>query len=58
VRRVDGASRNIDAFAGVSFTFQVSSNSVEPTIASLACNLFTHDDRGPAGADKAKEVRP
>jgi hypothetical protein len=58
VRRVDGASRNINRPAGVTFSFQISSNSVEPTIASLSRNLFSHDDSGPAGTDETKEVRP
>jgi hypothetical protein len=58
MRRVDGASRYIDAPAGVVFSFQISPDSVEPTIASRSCNLLTHDDRGPDGGDKAMEVRP
>jgi hypothetical protein len=58
VRRIDGASRNIDRPAGVTVSFQVRSNSVEPTIASLARNLFSHDDMGPAGTDEAMKVRP
>jgi hypothetical protein len=58
VRRVDGASRDIDAPAGVTFSRQVSSHSVEPTIASRSRNLLSHDDRGPGGTDEAKEVGP
>lgn len=58
VRRIDGASRDIDRPAGVAFSFQISGNSVEPTIASRSRNLLSHDDRGPAGTDEAKEVRP
>lgn len=58
MRRVDGASRNIDRPAGVAFSLQISGNSVEPTVASRSCNLFTHDDRGPDGSDEAKEVGP
>jgi len=58
VRRIDGASRDIDRPAGVTFSFQISGNSVEPTIASRSRNLLSHDDRGPAGTDEAKEVGP
>jgi hypothetical protein len=58
VRRIDGASRNIECFAGVDFTFQISSHSVEPTVASRSSNLFAKDDRRSAGGNKSKEVRP
>lgn len=58
VRRIDGASRNINRSAGVVFSFQVSGNSVEPTVASRSCNLLAHNDRGPTGADESKEVGP
>lgn len=56
--RVDAASRDIDAPAGVVFSRQISDNSVEPTVASRSRNLLSHDDRGPAGTDEAKEVGP
>jgi hypothetical protein len=55
---VHGASRDIDAPAGVTFSRQISAHSVEPTIASRSRNLLSHDDRGPAGTDEAKEVGP
>lgn len=58
MRRVDGASRDINRPAGVAFCFQISGNSVEPTIASVSRNLLSHDDSGPAGTDEAKEVGP
>jgi hypothetical protein len=58
VWRIDGASRDIDAPAGVAFSLQISAHSVEPTIASLSRNLLSHDDRGPVGADEATKVRP
>ncbi len=58
VRGVHGASRDIDRPAGVVFSLQISAHSVEPTIARRSANLFSHDDRGPDGADKAKEVGP
>jgi hypothetical protein len=55
---VHGASRDIDAPPGVTFTRQISDNSVEPTIPSRSRNLLSHDDRRPAGGDEAKEVGP
>jgi hypothetical protein len=58
VWRVDGASRDIDAPAGVVFSRQISADSVEPTIPSRSRNLLSHDDRGPAGTDEAMKVRP
>jgi hypothetical protein len=58
VWRIDGASRDIDAPAGVAFALQISAHSVEPTIASLSRNLLSHEDRGPAGTDEATKVRP
>ena len=58
MRRVDGTSRNIDRPAGVSDRFQISADSVEPTIASLSANLFAHDDPRPTLADESKKVRP
>jgi hypothetical protein len=58
VRGVDRESRNIDRPPGVTCFFQISSNSVEPTIPSLTCNLLSHDDRGPPSGDKTMEVGP
>jgi hypothetical protein len=55
---VHGASRDIDAPPGVTFSRQISEHSVEPTVASLARNLLSHDERGPAGTDEPKEVGP
>jgi hypothetical protein len=55
---VHRASRDIDAPAGVTFSRQISAHSVEPPIASLTRNLFSHDDRGPDGGDEAMEVGP
>jgi hypothetical protein len=49
VWRVDGASREINRPCGVAFTLQISAHSVEPAIASLLRNLFSHDDIGPDG---------
>jgi hypothetical protein len=58
VRGVDRESRNIDRPPGVASCFQISSNSVEPSVPSLSRNLFSHDDRGAAGGDEAVEVGP
>jgi hypothetical protein len=58
VRRVDGASRDIDAPAGVTFSRQVSSHSVEPTVARRSRNLLSHDESGPTGTDEPKQVGP
>ena len=58
MRGVDRESWEIDAPAGVAFSFQISANSVEPTVASRSRNLFSHDDRGPDGTDEAMKVGP
>jgi hypothetical protein len=58
VRGADRESRNIDRPPGVASCFQISSNSVEPSVPSLARNLFSQDDRGSAGGDEAVEVGP
>ena len=54
VWRVDGASRDIDRPDGVTFSLQISADSVEPTVARRARNLLSHDARGPTGSDKAE----
>jgi len=58
MRGVDRESWEIDSPAGVVFSFQISANSVEPTIPSRSRNLFSHDDRGPDGGDEAMKVGP
>ena len=58
VRRVDGASRDIDRPEGVARVFQIRGCSVEPMAANRSINLLSHDDRGPAGGDEGKEVGP
>jgi hypothetical protein len=58
VRRVNGASRYIEAFAGVAFSRQIRLNSVEPTIPSRSTNLFAKDDRRSAGGNEPVKVRP
>ena len=58
VRGVDRESRNICRPAGVAICFQINSNSIEPSVPSLARNLLSHDDRGSAGGNEAVEVGP
>jgi hypothetical protein len=58
VRGVDRESRNICRPAGVATSFQIRSNSIEPSVPSLSRNLLSHDDRGSAGGDEAVEVGP
>ena len=58
MRGADRESRNIDRPPGVASSFQISSNSIEPCVPSLASNLLSHDDRGSAGGDEAMEVGP
>jgi hypothetical protein len=58
VRGVDRESRNIDRPPGVASCFQISSNSIEPSVPSLSRNLLSHDDRGSAGSNEAVKVGP
>ena len=58
VWRIDRESWKIDSPAGVIFSFQISANSIEPTVASLSRNLFSQYDSGPDGTDEPKEVGP
>jgi hypothetical protein len=58
VRGVDRESRNIDRPPGVVSCFQISSNSIEPSVPSLSRNLLSHDDRGSAGDNEAVKVGP
>jgi len=58
VRRVDGASRYVRMFGPIAFAFQISADSVEPIVASLSCNLLTHDCGGATLSDETKEVWP
>jgi hypothetical protein len=58
VRGVDRESWEIGAPAGVAFSFQISANSVEPTVASRSRNLFSQYHRGPDGTDEAMKVGP
>jgi hypothetical protein len=53
VWRVDAESRYIDCFAGVSFSRQISADSVEPTIARRSANLLAHNDIWLLGADES-----
>jgi len=52
--RVDGASWDNEAPAGVTFSFQVSAHSVEPTMLNRCRNLFSKEHRGPGGTEKAE----
>lgn len=56
--RIDGTSRNNNRPAGVADAFQVSRHSVEPILANRSRNLFSHNDRGPTGANETKEDGP
>jgi hypothetical protein len=56
--RIDGTSRDNGRPAGVTDSFQVSTHSVEPVLSNRCRNLLSHDDIGPAGTDKAEELRP
>jgi hypothetical protein len=58
MRRVNGASRYIEAFAGVAFSRQIRLDSVEPTIPSRSTNLFAKNDRRSAGGNEPVKVRP
>jgi hypothetical protein len=58
VQRADSASRNNDRPNGVTDSFQVSTHSVEPILANRCRNLFSHDNIGPTGIDKSKELGP
>ena len=58
MRGVDRESWEIGAPAGVAFSFQISANSVEPTVASRSRNLFSQYHRGPNGTDEAMKVGP
>jgi hypothetical protein len=58
VRGADRESRNIDRPPGVTSSFQISSNSIEPPVPSLSRNLLSHDDRGSAGSNEAVKVGP
>jgi hypothetical protein len=56
--RIDGTSRDNGRPAGVTDAFQVRLHSVEPILSNRCRNLFSHEDRGPTGADKLKEDGP
>ena len=58
VWRIDTASRDINRPAGVVLRFQIRLNSVEPTVASAARNLLSHDKRWPDVANESMKVWP
>jgi hypothetical protein len=58
VRRADARSAHICRPDGVTRTFQVSRNNVEPSEAVLICNLFAKDCCRSALADEPIKFRP
>lgn len=58
VRRADARSRHNGRPDGVTATFQVSVNSVEPRESSRATNLLANDDRRAALSDEPEPRRP
>ena len=58
VRRTDARSAKIGRPDGVTLVFHFSVYKVEPTEASLACNLFAKDDWRAALADEIVPGRP
>lgn len=58
VRRADPRSAEIDRSAGVTRSFQVKENSVEPPEPSRARNLFANDDWRTTLADEAVPLGP
>jgi hypothetical protein len=56
--RIDGTSRDNGRPAGVSDAFQVNTHSVEPILANRSRNLFSHNDSGRSGSDKAEILWP
>ena len=58
VRGVDGASRDIERPAGVTDSFQISGESVEPIAPKRSRNLLSHNERGPAGVGELIKVGP
>ena len=58
MRRPDARSRDTDRSEGVSFTFQVSLNKIEPSVPNRRFNLFTKDCVRAALADEIEPDRP
>jgi len=58
VRCPDAASRQTTRPDGVTFSFQVIANKVEPAVGNRCFNLFTKDDWRAALADEPEPVRP
>jgi len=58
VRCPDAASRQTNRPAGVTFSFQVSLNKIEPSVLNRCFNLLTKDDSRAALADKIEPDRP
>jgi hypothetical protein len=55
---IDRESWDRNRPAGVCVSFQIKENSVEPTKASLARNLLSHDDKGPRCVNESMKVGP
>src|ERR1700751_2330287 len=58
MRSTDARSTEIDRSPGVTLSFQVSENNVEPAEASLTRNLLSNDDWRAALADKPEPLGP
>jgi hypothetical protein len=58
MRRADARRREIDRPAGVTNSFQVRLNKVEPSVAHRIANLFTKDCCRAALADEMEPSRP
>jgi hypothetical protein len=58
VRRPDAASRQTNRPAGVTFSFQISLNKIEPSVLNRCFNLLTKDNSRAALADEIEPDRP
>jgi hypothetical protein len=58
VRRPDARSRETDRPDGVTFSFQVILNKIEPPVANRCFNLFPHDDRRAALLEEPEPTGP
>lgn len=58
MRRADPRCAAIDRPDGVTLSFQVSENNVEPSESVLARNLLTKDARGSTLSDETEPFRP
>jgi hypothetical protein len=58
MRSPDARSRDTDCPEGVTFTFQVILNKVEPAVVNRCINLFTKDDWRSLAPYKMEPMRP